>query len=369
VDEEAEHQVVAGDRAEERTQALAGAQAAADRVDHLDAELVVAHERDPAVGQHAARLRLGDVVQERDEAQRLPGVELVADRLAQLRVDLCAEVLAEDRRRVGLDLDLALEHLDRVPVDVEVVVAALLDAVELGQLRQDRGEHARAVGEVDAGEHAGRCQQPPQLGEDALAGGLGRARRRGAGRVLGGGVRREAELGRQPDEAKRAQRVGLVGAGQDAQDARLDVGGPAERVDQLGARGLERDGHRVGGEVAVREILLDRRALERRGVRDPAVRRRAHRPPGAELLGEPERRSLAGLRDRLRRLLGRPLEREVDVDDRAAEQRVAHGAADDPGARARERPARHAHRLGVVERGEAHPCSRRTRAVSPHVTS
>ena len=44
---------------------------------------VVADERDPALGGHAARLRLGDVVQQRAEAQRLPAGQLVGERLAR----------------------------------------------------------------------------------------------------------------------------------------------------------------------------------------------------------------------------------------------------------------------------------------------
>jgi hypothetical protein len=84
---------------------------------------------------------------------------------------------------------------------------------------------------------------------------------------------------------------------------------------------------------------------------------------------ELDRGSAAGTRARACRLLRSPLHGQVDVHDRAAQERVAHRAADDPGRDARQRLARDANRLGLVQRVEAHPCTRGTRGVSPHVTS
>ena len=175
--EEAEHEVVASEPADEAGEALAGAQPAAQLADHLLADGVVAHEGDAAAGEHVARGRLADVVQQRAEAQRLGAGELVAERLGQDPLDARGLLGAEQLRQPLLQLDLPGQHLERVVVDVEVVVVALLDPVEGGQLGQDRLEHAEAVGQLQPGEGAVRDHQPAQLSEHALAGGARHARR------------------------------------------------------------------------------------------------------------------------------------------------------------------------------------------------
>ena len=71
MDQEAEHEVGAGEPLEEAAEALARAQAAAELAHHALAELVVADERHPAVRAHAARGRLAHVVEERAEPDRL----------------------------------------------------------------------------------------------------------------------------------------------------------------------------------------------------------------------------------------------------------------------------------------------------------
>jgi hypothetical protein len=48
------------------------------------------------------------------------------------------EHLAQLPFGLGLDLDQALEHLERVPVDVRVVEVALLDVVQARELWQHR---------------------------------------------------------------------------------------------------------------------------------------------------------------------------------------------------------------------------------------
>ena len=71
VHEEPEPQVLAGEPAHERAQALAGAQPPEHVRDDLLPHLVVPHERDLAVVAAAARGRLAHVVEQRAEAQRL----------------------------------------------------------------------------------------------------------------------------------------------------------------------------------------------------------------------------------------------------------------------------------------------------------
>ena len=158
VHEEAEHEVVAGHPLEEAAEPLARPEPAADLPHHLLAEAVVAHEGHAAVVADVVGGRLPDVVEERSEAERLAARELVGERLV--------EHLAQLALGLGLDLDQALQHLERVPVDVLVVVVALLDVVQVGELGQHRVQEAEAVGEVEALDGAGREHQPPQLGED-----------------------------------------------------------------------------------------------------------------------------------------------------------------------------------------------------------
>ena len=83
VNEEAQHEVVARDRAEELAQPLARAQTPADRGDHLLPHRVVADERDAAAVELAPRGGLRDVVHQRREAQRARARHLVRERLGQ----------------------------------------------------------------------------------------------------------------------------------------------------------------------------------------------------------------------------------------------------------------------------------------------
>jgi hypothetical protein len=174
------------------------------------------------------------------------------------------------------------QHLDRVVVHVEVVEVALLDAVERAQLGQDRRREPETVGQLEPLHDPVRHQQPAQLGEDALAGGIVDGVRGLEREPLGARVRREAQLGGQPHEPQRAERVGGVRGGLDAvaadhpQRAPLQVGDAALRIDRLAP--VERHGDRVDAEVAPAEVLLDRRALERRDVEGEAVVPRVHAP-------------------------------------------------------------------------------------------
>ena len=154
--------------------------------------------------------RLPDVVQQRAEAQRLGAGELVAERPGQHPLDARGLPGAEHLRQALLQLDLPGQHLERVVVDVEVVVVALLDPVEGGQLGQDRLEHAEAVGQLQPGDCAVRDDQAAQLQEDALARGARHVRRGGAGEPLGLGVRRRSP----------APRRSAAGAGRAAGRAR-----------------------------------------------------------------------------------------------------------------------------------------------------
>ena len=81
-------------------------------------------------------LGLAGVVDERSEAQRTAPGQLVGKRLGE-QLAHSRRVLAGESVEVALDLEQLPQHLDRVAVDVEVVVGALLDTAQRFQLRED----------------------------------------------------------------------------------------------------------------------------------------------------------------------------------------------------------------------------------------
>ena len=161
------------------------------------------------------------------------------------------------------------------------------------------------------------------------------------------GLDLQLEVDREAHRAQRAQRVVGERAGRDhAQPPRLEVGAAAVRVEQLAAR--ERLGHRVEREVARREVGFDVAVAQRHEVDVPGVAGAddAPRAERARQLEAARRRSRARARARRRRVVA---DREVEVGRRAAEQPVAHGAADDPRLAAGEDLAR-----GLERRRSAH---------------
>ncbi len=67
-------------------------------------------------------------MQERGQAQGLAASELVGQRLRQHGLQARGQ-RPEELLQAGLELELAGQHLQRVPVHVEVVVPALLHVV------------------------------------------------------------------------------------------------------------------------------------------------------------------------------------------------------------------------------------------------
>ena len=174
----------------------------------------------------------------------------------------------------------------RVAVYVQVVVAALLDVMEVVELRQHHAKQPQAIGQVDAGHGAGRGDQALELAEHALHRSLRHARGGVAGELLGGPIRGEAQLGGQARQPQRAQRIRLVGlAREDPEHAGVEVGAPSLGVDHRAARHRAR--HRVHAEVAAREVRLDGLALERGHVVGQA-RAAVERAPRAEALRQAE---------------------------------------------------------------------------------
>jgi hypothetical protein len=283
VHEKAGSQVMADERRDVRAQPLARAQPAEHRLRELGATDVVADERDPPVdGSHGAGEGLGRIVQERTPAQRLTAGEPVGERLHQQRGQLCPMLCIENPDRVGLQGDRAVEHLERVAVDVEMVKAALLYPAQRLQLRQHRGRGPHVAHQLEAMQRERRCEDAAQLHEHALARDVAEAAGMCARRGERAGLGTEAELDRDPHEPQHAQWI--VGEGRragHAQAAVVEVREPAERVDRRPAR--ERLGDRVDGEVAQRKVGLERAAAQRLDVHLPGVVPCDH-APGSELL-------------------------------------------------------------------------------------
>ena len=234
VHEKSERKVGAGHALEEAAQPLAGAQPPAEGGHHLLAQRVVADERDATAVEHAARGGLAHVVQERAEAQGLTAREVVRQRLGKHGLESRSKV-SEELVQPALQLDLPGEHLQRVPVHVQVVVAALLHAVQVGHLGKHRAQEPEPVGELEARQHPGRHDQPAQLGEHPLRRGLGHAAAppsRVRRSVSASGV--ESQLGGEAGQAQRPQRIGLVGLGRnEPQDPRVEVPAAAVRIGHL----------------------------------------------------------------------------------------------------------------------------------------
>ena len=217
------------------------------------------------------------------------------------------------------------------------------------------------VHQLEAGADRGRADHLLELAEHALGRDTRQARRVAGDRGRGRGLDRQVELDRDPDGAQRAQRVVGERVGPDhAQAPRLEVGAAAVRVQQLAAG--QRLGHRVDGEVARGEVGHDVAVAQDHEVDVPGVTR-ADDAPGAERAGELERRAAGRTRERARGLPRVVRQREVEVGRGAAEQPVAHRAADDPRVAAGEDSAH------VLERHGHRTYSRGTRGPIPHVIS
>ena len=136
--------------------------------------------------------RLGDVVQQRAEAQRAAAREVV--RRAARRAAPPRPARARRRRRARGSRSssiVCVEHLERVAVDVEVVVDGLLDAAQRVELGQHDGGRAEVVEQREAGERVVGA-------DDARAARRRRARRRRRSRPGGVLARRRDRRRRRP---------------------------------------------------------------------------------------------------------------------------------------------------------------------------
>ena len=362
---------------EEPAQALAGAQPPAEVRHHLLPHASWPMNVTRPSAQHAARGGLADVVQERAEAQRLPA------RRARRRAapPAAASSRAASSPKSSLQVALELDLLGAAPR----ACGRTRPGGGSGSAPRRAGRPARAAptrgrpsrsGELEPVQHALGATTSRRSSANTRSGErLAHPRRRLAREPLG--VRDRAR-----SRARRRGAPGAAGAAgrprrpsgratQHADDPRLEVA-RRRRGGRCSSPPSSGTGHRVHGEVAAREVRLDRRRPWSGGDvvdpvaladRAPARRRtprragRPARPPPWPRLARPRSGSPATARSTSR--------------DRPAEQRVAHAAADDPGLAgpARQRLAHRAHG-GLARRTLAQLCHcRRTRGLSPHVIS
>ncbi len=241
----------------------------------------------------------------------------------------------------ALVVDGLVEHLEGVLVDILVAVVL----VRLQLHRRQLGEHVVREAALDEQiEARARLRGAQQLGE-LVAHALDRDVEDPRGHVADGGergiVEAEAELGGEADGAHHAERVvaerDLGGHGR-AQHLGEEVVDAAGRIHQHHLR--QAHGQRVHREVAAHEVLLERRAELDLGLPGDAVvlvravgrdldllplHARADGAEGAADVPVGVGDGLHDLEDAIRSGVGG----EVEVRRGAAEEGVAHGAADE----------------------------------------
>ena len=259
----------------------------------------MADEGDPPVVHRPGR-RLADVVQQGAEAQRAAARDLVRQRLGQ-QLGHLGRGVAGVPRQVGLDLEQVLEHRERVVVHVEVVVGGLRHPPELLELGQDHPRDPELVHQGEPPDRLGAAEDPAQLGELALAGGLGGEPRRGPRERDGLGVERRGR------SAPRAARRAAGGAGRPRRSARRPRAAdalsasprpPAGSIASPPPRGTATA---LSAKSRAPQVLLDRLAAQRGHVGVPRVVRRDG-PPGPVALGQREGEPARLAPDRLRHL-------------------------------------------------------------------
>ena len=213
-------------------------------------------------------------------------------------------------------------------MDVQVVVAALFDALQPRQLGQHHARHFERVHQRQPVERPVGDHDSLDLGKHTLRGDPRKRRRLCPGGHRRVGLDLEFELARQPCQPQRPQRIGRERLRRHhPQPARTQVAEAVERIDVIAS--AKRLGDCVDGEVALSQILLDGLPGERQQVQLPAAVPRDY-PPGPEALRQLERVGVGGARELAGELSRIDGHRDVIVAGGPAEQPVAHGAANEP---------------------------------------
>ncbi len=214
-----------------------------------------------------------------------------------------------------------------------------------GELGRDRRQEPRVGQQSKPDGRDGRREDAAQFLRDPLA----RQEPDPVGPCLdpgqGGGLHPEAKGRGEPDHAKHPQGVlleSVAWVADRSQDAGRDVGLPAVRVHEVrGATGERATGRcapgdGIGGDVAAREIQLDRvgeldpMRTSEVGVVVIGTQGRDRDVAGRRVMGRdddrPERVLVQGMGEERKGLLGQRGRRQIPVVGHATQQRVAHGA-------------------------------------------
>jgi len=287
---------------------------------HRGAHHLVMVERHPPVRQQAAGLRLADVVQQRGQPEPQVGFQPVS----------------------GLQGDGLLQHGQRVLVDVLVPEMLIGLEPEPGNLGQYLIGHPGVHQQGDSSHRAAaRCEH--ELGE-FVPDPFGRHYRQPGGesrhRLAHVGRHREIELCGEPGGAQYPQRVvgeRILRPARRAQHLVPQVGQPPEWVGQF-QRG-QPGGHRVDGEVAPRQVVVQRSPVVHLGLArvmavalaavggDLADGAALAQPHGAEVDPDLPYRVRPALGE-LEHLPGPGVRGQVEVTVAAPEEDVPDGAAD-----------------------------------------
>ncbi len=173
VHKEAEAQVMTGQRRDMSDQPLAGAQSREDPGRHLRSAHVVLEEGRAALGADRAGEWFGDVMYQSAEPQRLAARELVGQRLVE-DLPQAGPEFAERGAGIVRNVDRRLERRERVLIDVEVVVVALLETTQRVQLGQHGGRRTDAVRQLDPRHRTIVGDGQTQLREHTLGGNAGK---------------------------------------------------------------------------------------------------------------------------------------------------------------------------------------------------
>ena len=305
----------------------------------IRAEFGVTEEVGGAGGVDGARLRFADVVQQGGQTQRqLPFIQRRADaRCGQRRLQLAPDQRCSQPARgcrCGQPSEPA-HGVDLVPEHVAPVDRALIDAAADFQLREEPGQQTAAL-------HPPQRPGEPVAEQDALQFhpaplGSGREDERGVAlqRRAQGRVRTPTAFGLEAHRSQESQRIIAEGCIADqAQPAARGVLAAAVRIEQGGcplalAEAIQRQRHRVDGEVAAAQVALDVAVGQ---VPDIDLSAKQGNPPDLELRAEADRRRIERLARSRGPMLGISC-RDIDVEAivLVAGERIAQRPTDHPG--------------------------------------
>ncbi len=196
-------------------------------------------------------------------------------------------VAAEDRLGIRLDGRNARHHLHGVRQDIQMVIVALLHATALPELRDERCQPADVVKQREGRNGVIRPDDATELLHHPLTRGFAYRRRGVTGSVASSAINGKPKgIGNacEPDDAHWV--VGERRIRDQCDAGGIKVGDATVAVHEV-RMPRHRQGERVDGEVAPREILIKRATKQRHDIHLPRQRAPSE-SPGPEAAGQPE---------------------------------------------------------------------------------